>query len=534
MSLFATSLRIRLAGLFALILPLLSAAQPAGTLDPSFGNAGRFVQDFGFQDNLTHIAVQPQDQKVVTVGTALTPAFAGQLLVIRLLPNGTPDSTFNGTGVIIVPDFTESYAYRVVVRDDGKILVGGASCDPSYNFSFLVMRFNEDGSRDTTFGQSGISSVDLSSSDDIAYGMAELNDGRILLAGQMTDPAFNKAPVIIRLEEDGSLDSTFGTNGVVAMPVTGQDSRFWNIAVQADGRITACGHYDQGLTGSGQFNFDVLVARYWEDGSPDNGFGTNGIVMTPYSAEYVEDGFGLALTPDGGCYVAGYTTQPDFSFDLLLAKYDSTGTLDTGFDTDGIAIWDSAAQDVAYDMVLQPDGKPLLAGTSGGFFMDDRDFLLVRYNADGSLDTDFDGDGYSVTTVAASFDEANGICLQADGKILAAGKGNTGSNNDVAVMRFNNDLFVGITEPTATANLSCWPVPVRTGSVLHVSSSLRAERIELTDLFGRTTLLHAGAPTLAQSTIEIILPATIAAGTYHVRMTDQNGKLAQTRLLVVE
>jgi len=158
----------------------------------------------------------------------------------------------------------------------------------------------------------------------------------------------------------------------------------------------------------------------------------------------------------------------------------------------------------------------------------------VRYRSDGSLDTDFDGDGYSVTTVATAFDEANGICLQADGKILAAGKGNTGPNNDVAVMRFNNDLFVGIAEPTATANLSCWPVPVRTGSVVHVWSTLQAERIELTDLFGRTTLLHAGAPTPAQSTIEILLPATIAAGSYHVRMTDQNGKLAQTRLLVVE
>ncbi|HRI40232.1 MAG TPA: hypothetical protein PLW54_00990, partial [Bacteroidia bacterium] len=112
MSKLLTSLCVRSAGLFVLILPLLTTAQPAGTLDPSFGNAGRYVQDFGFQDNLTHIAVQPADQKVVTVGTALTPAFAGQLLVIRLLTDGTPDSTFNGTGVLTVPDSTESYAYR--------------------------------------------------------------------------------------------------------------------------------------------------------------------------------------------------------------------------------------------------------------------------------------------------------------------------------------------------------------------------------------------------------------------------------------
>ncbi len=536
MSQFATSLRIRLAGLFvvALILPLLTSAQPAGTLDPSFADAGRFVRDFGFQDNLTHVVVQPADQKVVAVGTALTAAFAGQLLIIRLLPDGTPDSTFNGNGVVLVPDFQESYAYRALVSSNGQLLVAGTSCDPTYNFSLLVMRFNDDGSRDTTFGQDGIASVDLSSGDDMVYGIAELPDNRLVLAGLTTDGAFNKAPILARLEADGSLDSTFGVNGIASVPVIAQDNRFWNVAVMPDGRLVACGHYDQGLTGSGQFNFDFLVARFLEDGSPDTDFGTNGIVTTPYSAEYVEDGYGLVLDPDGGCYVSGYTTQPDFSFDVMLAKYDSTGALDTSFDGDGIAIWDSAAQDVAYDMLRQPDGKLLLAGTSGGFFFDDRDFLLIRYRTDGTLDTDFDSDGYSVTTVAAAFDEANAVCLQADGKILAAGKGNTGSNNDVAVMRFNNDLFVGIAEPTATANLNCWPVPVRTGSVLHVSSTLQAERIELTDLFGRTTLLHAGAPNLAQSTIEIRLPATLAAGSYQLRMTDKNGKQAQTRLLVVD
>ena len=73
-----------------------------------------------------------------------------------------------------------------------------------------------------------------------------------------------------------------------------------------------------------------------------------------------------------------------------------------------------------------------------------------------------------------------------------------------------------------------------TGSVLHVSFTLKAERIELTDLYGRTTLLHAGAPALAQSTIELLLPATLAAGSYQLRMTDKHGNQAQTRLLVVE
>lgn len=515
-------------GLFALQQPQAASAQ-AGSLDPAFATAGKYVQDFGFQDNLTKVRIQPADQKIVAVGTALTPAFAGKLLVVRLNADGTPDNTFNGSGSLVITAFNESYAYDLFFPADGKIVVVGARADANFQFSMLALRLNADGSLDNTFGTGGFSEPEISTADDFAYAVAPLANGKMLLAGTALDDQFRNQPVVVRLNEDGSVDDSFGTNGVAGLSVDQTDNKFWNVGIQSDGSIIASGHLDQGLTGTGQFNQDVLVARFTAEGTLDATFGNSGTVVRPISAEYVESAFAMAIGTDDAIYLGGYTTQLDFSFDGFVMKLDGGGTADASFGTSGLVIFDNAVQDVFTGLALQPDGKLLACGTSGGFFFDPRDQLVSRFNTAGVLDTAFDTDGYCLNNVVGNFDEANALTLQADGKIVVAGKANTGSNNDATVFRHLNDINTMVRDEVSPSQPMLFPNPASAGSTLLLSVDGTVRRIRLFDAKGAEVTFDQR--TLAGPWSSLQLPSTLVAGTYALQVTTDRGTTT-TRIVV--
>ncbi|MBT9099626.1 hypothetical protein KFZ76_18165 [Methylovulum psychrotolerans] len=150
-----------------------------------------------------------------------------------------------------------------------------------------------------------------------------------------------------------------------------------------------------------------------------------------------DDGRALAIQADGKFVVAGSGNG-----DFALARYNTDGSLDTNFDGDGKVTTDfTGFQDTINAMVLQTNGKILVAGSSvNGFY---RDFALARYNADGSLDTSFDGDGKLTTDFSGDNDSINSLVVQADGKILAAGKSFSnsifGGYDNFALARYNTD-----------------------------------------------------------------------------------------------
>lgn len=502
----------------------------AGSLDAAFANAGKYVQDFGAQDNLTKVRVQPADQKLVAVGTALTQAFSGQLLVVRLNPDGTLDNTFNGTGTLVITAFNESYAYDLFFQADGRIVVVGARADANFQFSMLALRLNADGTLDTSFGTGGFSEPEISAADDFAYAVAPLSNGQMLLAGTAVDGSFNNQPVVVRMNADGSVDSGFGSNGVAALPVTDEDNTFWNVGLQSDGSIVASGHLDQGLTGGGQFNQDVLVARFTSDGQLDTGFGTGGTVVKPISTELVESAFAMAIGADDAIHLGGYTTLPDFSFDAFVMKLDADGADDASFGSAGLVTFDEAVQDVFTGLVLQPDGKLLACGTTGGFFFDPRDQLVARFLANGALDTAFDTDGFALDNVAGNFDEANAITLQVDGKIVTAGKANTGANNDITVFRYLNDLSSGIAGEEAFGMASVHPNPARAGTAIVVGLQEDVARVRLFDARGAEVLRDR--PIMHGPWSSIALPADLAPGTYAVQVFGASGRTATARVIV--
>jgi uncharacterized delta-60 repeat protein len=266
--------------------------------------------------------------------------------------------------------------------------------------------FAAPGDLDPSFGTGGKVVTDLGSpngSADGAQDVALAPDGRIVAAG-LTGLA--------RYNADGSLDDTFGDGGKL---VTAPGIRARGVALQPDGKILLAGQAG-GATDpdTGATDHDFALARYTSDGSIDPTFGTNGVATTSFSDGPLEDAFDLAVQPDGKIVAAGSA-----NFNFAMARYNANGTLDDTFSGDGKVTTASFDRLQAHAIALQSNGKILLAGAVGRA---NSDFFLVRYNSDGSEDVSFNGNGRVTTAFGAYRSERIlDLAIQRDGKLVAVG-----------------------------------------------------------------------------------------------------------------
>ena len=474
--------------LLALLLPVLSFAQNAGQFDLSFNATGYYSSNFGFHDNLTHILVQP-DQKTVSTGTALTAAYAGQLKVIRLNADGSPDAGFGNAGVFTytTPD-AETYGVISQLTGEGKIIVGGISINTTtYYADILLLRLNADGTLDPAFGTNGVSLTSLTPQDDFLQGMALQADGKIVVSGTVSETVgfdlFN-TPAILRFTANGQPDPTFGTGGLVKFTAVAADNELTSCLVQPDGKILASGHYQAVFTGA--TDFDILLVRVDGNGAPDPLFGTGGMVVTPVF-DGIDDAFGMDTDPAGMIYVCGFTTMPvSLELDMILMKFDGNGVPVSGFGTDGVVFFNNGVYDVANDLKLQADHKIVLCGSSGGALFEPQSLALWRYLPDGTPDPEFGTNGFSATEIIpGNMHEFNSLAIQQDNKIVAAGKYQANPDNDIVVARYMPGVVLGIPGTPAGAfsispNPSNGPVKISTG-ITDASTAL----LTLYDIQGR-------------------------------------------------
>src|SRR6266487_3106583 len=253
----------------------------------------------------------------------------------------------------------------------------------------------------------------------------------VMLAGLVTIvlPA-----VPARAVSGGTLDPTFGSGGKLLTDFGGQEMAY-GVRVQADGKIVAAGFSNT------DGNHDFALARYDRDGTLDPTFGTGGKVLTDVSgAGSYDEARAVAVEPDGKILAAG-SSDAGGSTDFAVVRYDGDGTLDPAFGAGGQVLTNFGGSDYAYAVAVQGDGKVVAAGSSdaGG----STDFALVRYNNDGSLDGRFGGGGKVLTDVSGrgSEDDARAVAVQADGEIVAAGRSNAvrDTARDFALVRYNDD-----------------------------------------------------------------------------------------------
>ncbi|HEX8857895.1 MAG TPA: Ig-like domain-containing protein [Actinomycetes bacterium] len=284
------------------------------------------------------------------------------------------------------------------------------------------------GDLDGTFGTGGKVTTDFAGNGDQANAVALQPDGKIVAAGGALGTTVDFA--LARYRPDGTLDTTFGSGGKVRTDF-GSGEQAFGVAVQPDGKIVAAG--------GAATEFEL--ARYNADGTLDSTFGVGGKVTTRF-------GLGLPLTvaraivlqPDGKIVVAGTLTSAA-DWDFGLARYNPNGTLDTSFGVGGKVTTDISGHlstDIAWAVALQLDGKLVVAGSTTGPSGDA--FALARYTPSGTLDSTFGSSGRVVTGFGGDQDWAQAVAVQADGKIVAAGKtGNQccGGTFNFALARYN-------------------------------------------------------------------------------------------------
>ncbi len=409
--------------------PVLTVYFADGSLDVSFDGDGQVSTDIvGSDEAATCMAVQ-SDGKIVVVGTGDSGWGTGSdLVLVRYNEDGSVDTTFGTDGYVVTDiDGDNDTAYAVIVQENGKILVVGRT-ETASDSDVVIVRYNADGSLDTGFGGGdGIVTTDITGNDDAAVSVAIQSDGTIVVVGT-TDTGSNYDVAVLRYNTDGSLDTGFGGgDGIVTTDLTGNDDAAVSVAIESDGKIVVAGTTD---TGS---DYDVAVLRYNTDGSLDTGFDGDGIVTTDVTGND-DAAVSVVIQSDGKIVVAG-TTDTGSDYDVAVLRYNTDGSLDTGFDGDGIVTTDvTGNDDAAVSVVIQSDGKIVVAGTTDTG--SDYDVAVLRYNTDGSLDTGFDGDGIVTTDLTGNDDVAVSAAIQSDGKIVVAGSVTASSGTDFAVVRY--------------------------------------------------------------------------------------------------
>lgn len=338
------------------------------------------------------------------------------ILFVNLLQGqqGSLDESFGIGGIVTAPLTAHGEnGYTAAIQPDGKILVAGFQ-DASGNQNFAVARYNTNGSLDNSFGTGGLSLFDAGTDSDAAWTMALQDDGKIILGGSVYNQftTFDDY-ALVRLNSDGTPDNTFGTGGLVTTDIDGNWDNAYAMVLQTDGKILLAG---EGYTLS---NRKVCVVRYNTNGSLDVSFGTAGIAVNPIGCGE-ERTRAIALQADGKIIAAGYFNE-GIDDQTFVTRFNTDGSADNTFGNNGIATLDIAANDDRFwALYVFPDGKILAGGTTDP--SDDADYLLVKYLSDGTLDNSFGSNGIALNNFSVN-DFVSDIIVDADGKILTAGGG---------------------------------------------------------------------------------------------------------------
>lgn len=415
--------KLKLVGTLVVVLAVLApgmAQGQAGALDPAFSGDGKaFLNVTAQADYGVDIAVQSVDGKIVVAGKA--GGQGGRIALLRYNPDGTLDPSFSGDGKVFTNLSPKSdWVGGVEVQPDGKIVVAGRS--GSQGRTLAVLRYNPDGSLDTSFSGDGKALANFSAGDDFAFGVALQSDGMIVAAGRAGGTGGRMA--VVRFDAAGMPDPGFSGDGRFLHNLTPGDDRLDHVVLQADGKVVVGGTADYF---SRRARFAVI--RLDSAGARDPAFSGDGLTTTNFTSSF--DGiFGIAIQSDGKIVASGQAY-----LSIALARYEADGTLDATFSGDGKVMTNlSPGLDYAEEIEIQSDDKIVVAGTANYYGNNARSAVL-RYQASGVPDTSFSSDGKVITDLTAGFDAAFGLALQPDGKIVTTGFA-SGQGGRFSVLRF--------------------------------------------------------------------------------------------------
>ena len=309
----------------------------------------------------------------------------------------------------------------VAIQPDDKIVVAGfGSTDPEIDLEldFIIARYTAAGALDTSFGTGGIVTTDILGDDNVCNALALQPDGKIVVTGYAYDGAKNVFATA-RYNSDGTLDSGFGSGGIVTTAFYTADARANAIAIQSDGKILVAGF-------GKNTNNDFSIVRYTSAGALDSGFGTGGKKQVSVGTN--DGATGIVIQPDGKIVVSGYAQVSTPDYDWCAIRLTSSGALDTGFGSSGIAIIDTGTGNENGDgiaVALQSDGSIILAGLlkPGGT----ESLGVARLTSTGSLDASFGSSGFVTSGVSGGYGRGSAVVVDGSDRVLVCGWGDDGS-----------------------------------------------------------------------------------------------------------
>lgn len=337
----------------------------SGELDPSFGVGGKVVCIIGEEaSEADAVAIQP-DGKIIVAGYAIDQLNRAEIMVARFLPTGILDPLFGTNGIVLTLVGTNySSASAIAVQADGKILIGGSS-KPGADTDFTVLRYTTNGVLDTSWNGTGKVFTGIGPSDDGLYSIKVQADGKVIAAGGSQFPSPQYKITMVRYNTNGTLDSSFGTFGRVAISVgSGTVDIATAMTLQSDGRIVLAG-----LTApTGLTDADIVVLRCNSNGTLDATFDGDGKATTLIGLAF-DYAIGVALQSDNKI-LAACRTQIGSYYKFGAARFLSNGSLDADYGFSGVTYFDfgTSADEQLNAMALDTNGRAVMVGRAGDLF----------------------------------------------------------------------------------------------------------------------------------------------------------------------
>jgi len=493
--------------------PLLLTGQTAGTPDPDFGQGGEVVITDSSKTYYGGYTVLLPDGKMIVAGNEYgANGQPGVIVLTRLLAAGTLDLSYGVNGQVrptINNGFDGGINSIALTANDQIILAGNIVTDTSS--AAFVTRLDANGELDISFGQDGIVVFDIGDDEDDLFSILIKADGNILLGGLTYDSGNSGFYdfLLVQLLPDGSSDPDFGTGGVATADFANGLEGIIALALQADGKIVAAG-------ANAVSSYNMEIVRFQPNGSIDQSFGNNGVfIFGPGTRDEVA--YDVAVQDDQKIVFCGTSFQNGSTTgEITLFRINPDGSFDATFGMDGKVFTDLGLLEFARALVLQPDGK-ILVGAEGTLLsanFEEGQFWVLRYNTDGSLDTTFGDNGKVQSPLYGQFASTTGLLLQPDGKIIHTG---TANNQLVLWRYLNDIMVNVQETLLTDFHLQCSPNPVAESTniswTLEQSAEVRGDLYNAQGRLVQTIIPPAFLPAGAQQQT-IHFTHEIPAGTY--------------------
>ena len=377
----------------------------------AFGHTAMAAESSAYGNS---VAAQ-RDGKIIVAGYAEIGG-VDQFVLVRYNSDGSLDTTLKGSGKLTTAVGKDCHGKGVALQGDGKIVVAGYSFKAGGGQCFTVLRYTADGSLDTSFADSGKVTTNVGTKYASAESVTIQSDGKIVVAGDSFNASGNNDFAVVRYNANGTLDMSFNETGKATADFGAHDYGR-SVAVHGDGRIVVTGY----TTKSYESKKECALACFKANGSLDTTFNGTGEVTTNFGGDGNAEGRSVAVQTDGKIVVVGYATAGNIE-EFALARYNADGTLDTSFGDSGQVMTDvGISGSNATGVALQKDGKIVVVGYAVNNSGTNYDFACVRYNTDGKVDQSFGDGGKVMTSVGQGDGKANSVAVQSDGKIIVAG-----------------------------------------------------------------------------------------------------------------